>query len=108
MVEKIMTSPAPRPMFLAEFTPLVGRTLHADCDPRPVDLDLVEATPLRSTGQEHRPPFTLIFSSPPAILLLAGSYTMRGAGLEPAPIYISPIAAPMGSRAGHYYQAVFN
>jgi hypothetical protein len=97
-----------RPMLLEEFLPLVGKTLLADCEPRPAELILVEASAARFGGQPDRPPFTLIFRSSPAAFLVSGSYAMRAGEFGPALIYISEIAPPAGSPPGHYYQAVFN
>jgi len=109
VIENRMTSLAmPRPMYLSEFIPLIGQALSVDCAPRSVELMLVEASPLRHGGQGQRPPFILIFTSTPAVLLMAGTYVMRGDGFGPASIYISPISAPGGSDAAHHYQAVFN
>ena len=95
-------------MELEEFTPLVGRTMIADCDPRPAELTLVEASPLRHQDPHDRTPFILIFRSSPEVLLVAGSYKMRTAGFGPAAIHIMQIAPPAGSQGGHYYQAIFN
>lgn len=100
--------PLPRPIFLEELTPLVGKTLTADCDPRSVPLELVEATPLRNHAKLDRPPFLLIFRSAPDAVLMSGSYVMRGQGFGPDVIDISQIAPPRTRGPGHYYQAVFN
>jgi len=102
------TPPAPRPIFLEELTPLVGRTLTADCEPRSVALELVEASPLRNHAKLDRPPFILIFRSEPDAMLMPGGYVMRGPGFGPDVIHITEIAAPRTGSPGHYYQAVFN
>ncbi len=102
------TAPAPRPIFIEELTPLVGQTLTADCEPRSVALELVEASPLRNHAKLDRPPFILVFRSAPDAILTAGSYVMRGKGFGPDVIHISQIAAPRNGSPGHYYQAVFN
>ena len=98
----------PRPMQIEEFTPLVGRTLVADCDPRAAELTLVEASPLRHGIEGNRPPFILIFRSSPDVLLVAGSYTIRAEEFDPAIIEIAQISPPPASSEGHYYQAIFN
>lgn len=98
----------PRPMVLDEFTPFVGRTLLADCNPRPAELTLVEASPLRHQFDRTRLSFIAIFRSSCDILLMSGNYVMRAAGFGPAVIYISQISAPQGAPDGHYYQAIFN
>lgn len=98
----------PRPMVIDEFLPLVGKTLQLDCDPRPAELTLIEASPGRHQGDPRRPSFILIFRSSPATLLVSGSYAMRAEGLEPAVVYISQIAPPAAAPEAHYYQAVFN
>jgi hypothetical protein len=105
-----MESPEPVPgtMLLEDFTPLVGRTLLADCDPRPAELILVEASPLRHQGFADRASFILIFRSAPEVLLVAGGYNMRAPGFGPLNIHILQIAPPAGSPDGHYYQAIFN
>ncbi|KQN21206.1 hypothetical protein ASE86_14625 [Sphingomonas sp. Leaf33] len=101
-------TPAPRPIFLEELTPLVGKTLTADCDPRTVPLELVEASPLRNHAKLDREPFILIFRSAPDALLMSGSYVIRGEGFGPDVIDIAQIATPNTGTPGHYYQAVFN
>lgn len=101
-------TPLPRPIQLAEFTPLVGETLTADCDPRPVTLHLVEASPLANYAKLDRPPFILIFRSAPDAMLVSGTYVMRGKGFGPDVIDIGQIASPSTGEPGHYYQAVFN
>ncbi len=103
-----MPSPAPRPMTLDEFTPLLGKEFRADCTPGEVPLVLAEAYPLRDSGLVDRPPFMLVFRSPPEALLLEGAYAMQCGGWGPELIHISQIAAPRDSERGHYYQAVFN
>lgn len=95
-------------MVLEEFAPLVGAAFSADCDPRPAELILVEASPLRHRGFGDRPPFILIFRSSPAVLLVSGSYALRAEGFGPAIVDILQIAPPSGATDGHYYQAVFN
>lgn len=100
--------PAPRPIFLDELTPLVGQTLTADCDPRAVPLELVEASPLRNHARLDREPFILIFRSAPDAVLLSGSYVLRGQGFGPDLIDIAQIAPRTGGTPGNYYQAVFN
>lgn len=100
--------PDPRPIHLAEFTPLVGGTLMADCDPQPVPLHLVEASPLTDHAKLDRPPFILILRSAPDAMLMSGTYVMRGSGFGPDLIDIGQIARPNSGAPGHYYQAVFN
>jgi hypothetical protein len=99
---------APRPMYLGEFTPMVGRSLLADCNPEPVELKLVSAEPLRDRGAVERPPFILIFRTPPEIQLLAGIYAMKCGEWGPDLIYIEQTIAPDPKDNGHFYQAVFN
>lgn len=100
--------PLPRPIHLAEFTPLVGQALLADCDPRPVSLHLVEASPLVNRARLERPPFILIFRSAPDAVLTTGTYVVRGAGFGPDLIHLAQILRPPSGEPGHYYQAVFN
>lgn len=101
-------TPLPRPIHIDEFTPLVGQMLQADCDPRPVDLELVSATPLVNHARLERPPFTLILRSMPNAMLTSGSYVLQGKGFGPDVIDIIQIAPPASGAPGHYYQAVFN
>jgi hypothetical protein len=105
-----MTRPAPayRPMFLEEFTPLIGRAFFADCEPRTVELTLLEAYPLRSTFMNQRPPFILIFHTPKDIFLVEGMYILRCGDWGPDRISIGPTMPSPGSEPGHYYQAIFN
>ena len=100
--------PLPRPIHLAELTPLVGRTLSADCDPQPVPLELVEASPLVNHAKLDRPPIILIFRSAPDAVLVSGAYVMRGEGFGPDLIDIAQTVAPNTAAPGNYYQAVFN
>lgn len=95
-------------MFLDEFTPMVGQTLLADCNPKPVELKLVEAAALPNLGKVERHPFILIFRSPPEILLVAGIYAMRCGEWGPDLIYIEQTMSPDPQDNGHFYQAVFN
>jgi hypothetical protein len=99
----------PRHLEFHELEPLVGQTFLADCDPRPVPLELVEVRPVRLTGSIIRPQFTLIFRSAPAAFLVAGIYTMRCGLFGPEMIYIAPTnASPGATGSGHYYQAAFS
>lgn len=100
--------PLPRPIHLAELTPLVGRTLTAECDPKPVPLELLEASPLVNHAKLDRPPFILIFRSAPEAQLMEGTYVMRGMGFGPDLISIAQTVTPNTGAPGHYYQAVFN
>ncbi|HVR91343.1 MAG TPA: hypothetical protein VHG29_09660 [Novosphingobium sp.] len=98
----------PRNLFLTEFQALVGQDLLADCDPEPVALRLVEATPLRSGSADERAPFILVFRSGPEQLLVDGAYTMRNGTFDPASIFLSSMTPPRDAEAGYYYQAIFN
>lgn len=97
-----------RPMILEEFTPLLGRIFTADCEPNSVELTLVEAYPIRVSLSTIRPPFMLIFHTPPEIFLVDGIYVLRCGGWGPDRIAISPTIAAPDSEPGQYYQAVFN
>jgi hypothetical protein len=103
------TSLLPRPMFFHEFEPLVGQTFLADCTPRPAELELVEARPIRSSGAIPRPQFTLIFRSTPSVFLVAGVYMMRCGPFGPELIYIAPTLPPPDASGGdQFYQAAFS
>ena len=95
-------------MILEEFVPLVGTALLVDCQPDAARLTLVSAKPLPATAQADRPPFSLMFRSEPDVLLVDGSYVMRGDAFGPDRIFISSLVAPSQSPPGYYYQAVFN
>ena len=105
-----MTKPLiPRQIFFHEFEPLVGQTFVADCNPRPAELKLERAVPIRMTGAIVRPQFTLIFSSSPSVFLVASTYTLRCGQFGPEMIDLAPIIAPAENGAGrHYYQATFS
>jgi hypothetical protein len=103
-----MTATIPRPMILEEFTPLLGKEFRADCSPGEVPLVLTEAYPLKDRGITTRPPFMLIFRSPPEAVLIEGSYVMKCGGWGPEMIHIAQIVAPLNAEPGHYYQALFN
>jgi hypothetical protein len=101
--------PEPRSMVLTEFADLVGQPFRVDTSPEELEIDLVEAKPLRDQRMADRPPFLLVFRSAPDAMLLAGTYVMKARGFGPDLIYISPTVAPPGDRSGHhFYQAVFN
>jgi hypothetical protein len=95
-------------MFLAEFMPMVGQTLLADCNPQPVELLLTQARPLTNHAGLDRPPFILVFRTPPEIQLVAGVYAMKCGEWGPDLIYIEQTIAPDPKDKGHFYQAVFN
>ena len=105
-----MTKPlVPRQMFLHEFEPLVGQTFVAACDPRPAELKLMQAVPVRMTGAILRPQFTLIFSSSPSVLLVAGTYALHCGQFGPELVDLAPINPPPEETGGrHYYQAAFS
>ena len=103
-----MSEILPRPMVLEEFTPLVGRSFTAHCDPQPVNLMLIEASPLRPNGVSEQPPFILIFHTPPEAMLIEGNYTMKCGNWGPDVIYLFPTTASAKGTAGYYYQAIFN
>ena len=97
-----------RPMFLEEFLPLVGQQFITHCEPAGVEIRLIEASPLRDHGITERPPFILIFHTPPEAMLVEASYVMRCGKWGPDRISIWPTLAPARSEPGYYYQAVFN
>jgi hypothetical protein len=98
----------PRPMTLDEFAPMVGQTLLADCNPNPVELQLVEAKPLPNLSGVERHPFLLMFRTPPEILLVTGIYAMKCGEWGPDLIYIERTMSPNPKDPGYFYQAVFN
>lgn len=98
----------PRPMLLEEFTPFIGRAMRVDCEPRNVDITLVEATALRDHGVTLRPPFILIFHSDPMVQLTSGIYALRGENFGPDLVYLESVVRPHDAVPGNYYQAVFN
>lgn len=97
-----------RPMVLEEFLPLVGRQFIANCEPTEVEIQLIEASPLRDRGVTERPPFILIFRTSPEAMLMEGSYVLRCGKWGPDRIAIWPTLAPARAEPGYYYQAVFN
>lgn len=97
-----------RPMLLEEFLPLVDKHFIAHCDPNEVAIQLIEASPLRDRGVTDRPPFILIFHTPPEVMLAEGSYVLRCGSWGPDRIAIWPTLAPVRAEPGYYYQAVFN
>lgn len=97
-----------RPMVLEEFAPLVGALFIADCEPADIEIRLVEASPLRDHSMAPRPPFILIFYTPPEYLLGDGTYTLRCGNWGPDRVTIWSTNAQPNAEAGYYYQAVFN
>lgn len=98
----------PRSMTIDEFAPLVGEWLLADAEPEPVKIRLIEAKLLQPNAIAVRPPFILIFYTPPQCQLLDGGYVLRCGQFGPDIVYISSLIAPPGAEQGFYYQAVFN
>lgn len=103
-----MNTPLPRPIHIDEFLPLRGRTLIADCEPRAVELELLEVTPLVNHAKLDRPPFILVFRSLPEAMLTTGAYVLSGNGFGPDLVHLIQITKLPNSPPGHYYQAVFN
>ena len=95
-------------MTIDEFLPMLGRNVLADCSPQPVELKLVEVRPLPNHARIDRPPFILIFRTPPEVMLVMGTYAMKCGEWGPDLIYIEPVAAPDIKDKGHFYQAIFN
>ena len=95
-------------MTLDEFTPMVGQTLLADCNPKPVEIALTSAIPLPNHAQIERPPFILVFRTPPEIVLVAGIYAMKCGEWGPDLVYIEQTMSPDPKDDGHFYQATFN
>lgn len=95
-------------MVLDEFLPLVGQQFVADCEPAPIELTLVEASPLRANAAADRPPFILIFHTPPETILADGNYRLHCGAWGPDHISIWSTPAPPAGQPGYYYQAVFN
>jgi hypothetical protein len=100
--------PPPRTIAIEAFLPLVGQLLQAACDPRPMALELISATPLINHAKLARPPFILMLRSAPNAILVTGTYVLCGHGFGPDQVHLAQIAAPAGLPPGHYYQAVFN
>jgi hypothetical protein len=98
----------PRPMLLEEFAPFVGKAMRVDCEPRNVDVTLIEATALKDHGVTQRPPFILIFHSDPMVRLSTGIYALRSGSWGPDLVYLEQVVQPFNSPPGNYYQAVFN
>lgn len=100
----------PRPIHLEEFTPLVGQVLIADCQPRPAELVLVSARPLKhSSPVIDRQPFIAIFRSKAEVQLVEAAYKLRCGEWGPDLVHLIPIAPPFGADSpGNFYQAVFN
>lgn len=98
----------PRRMTIDEFEPLVGQWMTADCNPEPVKIKLIEASPLRHNEALDRPPFMLIFHSAPEVQLLDGGYVLRCGQFGPDIVHISSMIAPFKAEPGFYYQAIFN
>ncbi len=88
---------------------MVGQVLLADCQPRPAELTLVEASPLIQRAVTERLPFILVFRSKPEVQLVEASYVLRCGEFGPELVYIIPMGPQVGnSTLGNYYQAVFN
>lgn len=100
--------PLPRQIPIEEFLPLVGQQFELDCDPKNVPVTLIEARPGRHRAFDDRPPYMLLFTSTPDILLADGLYVVKCGSFGPDTIFISSMLPPPGAAPGYYYQAVFN
>lgn len=101
-------TPIPRAFQIDAFLPLIGQNFDVNCDPKTVQIKLIEARPGRQRGFDDRPPFTLIFHSSPQILLVDAIYVMKSQNFGPDAIFLSSLLQPPGSEPGYYYQATFN
>lgn len=97
-----------RTLVLADFTTHVGQQFEANCDPKPVGIRLVSATPLTNSAGAARDPFILIFHTPPETMLVAGAYDLERSGFARAQVQIHEMLPPQDAQPGYYYQAVFN
>ncbi|MEM5775860.1 MAG: hypothetical protein AAGU05_12735 [Anaerolineaceae bacterium] len=71
--------------------------------PQPVDLELVEVSPLRVSGRQSG--FSILFRGPADLPLPQYTYTLRHATLGEMDLFLVPV----GRKAGGYeYEAVFN
>ena len=104
-----MSHPGPlhRAIAIDEFAPMVGQTLIAECNPRPVELVLASLHPY-PRRMSARIPFTLVFRSSVDVQLVAGMYSLRCGDFGPEIIYLEPMMPPRERVPGNYYQAVFN
>lgn len=98
----------PRSMTLDEFSGLVGEWFLADCEPEPVKIRLLEATASRPNDMASRPPFVLVFYTPPTARLLDGGYVLRCGQFGPDLVHINSLMPPANAEPGFYYQAIFN
>lgn len=98
----------PRQMTIDEFEPLVGEWMLADCEPEPVKIKLIEASLSSTRMPMERPPFVLVFHTPPHVHLMDGGYVVRCGDFGPDIIHISSLLPPHRAEPGFYYQAVFN
>ncbi len=91
------------------FAPHVGETFAVRPAGQPelrLELELVDARPLRDAGaHEARPPFALTFSGPPEQLLTQQIVPLEHATLGRLELFLVPLALDAG---GARYEAVFS
>lgn len=88
------------------FNAEVGQSFTAETVPDPVQLTLHRLVEGAVTGNGHRTPFSLIFTTPMNVLLLEAQYRLKSASGREYMLYLSPIVSP-GDGLRHY-QAQFN
>lgn len=89
-----------------DFAPWVGRSVRLATVPAAVEITLLRIDRKPHLRNDFREPFTLIFESPEAVLLLDETYAMECGRNGPHDIFISQLQP----RPGHprLYQAVFS
>ncbi|MET0258482.1 MAG: hypothetical protein ABW179_07860 [Methylobacterium sp.] len=99
-----LSQPA-RPLIVEDFAPYVGTAFKVDATPTAVDLQLDDIQRHKVTHPGYREPFTLLFSTPMAALLVAGTYRMRTKDGRDIEIDLIPTQIGPGPRRA--YHAVF-
>jgi hypothetical protein len=93
------------PLTLQQFAQLVGQVFIAQAAQGTVELKLLEASGLRSSGVGRSEPFSLIFLGSRDAMLTQGSYALEHGALPGLEVFIVPVGM---SDAGVQYQAIFN
>ena len=88
------------------FTSEIGQVFIAETVPEPVQLTLLQIVEGKVAATGFRRPFSLIFTTPPQVLLLEAQYRMQSESGREYLLHLSPIVSPADGL--RHYQAQFN
>ena len=90
---------------LEMFEPCIGEEFEVDSRPVPVRIRLERLHKYtHGPGFLTRQPFTLVWSTPPEVNMVLGTYRVRNGAWGPHDVYIEPMLSATATRL---YQSVF-